>query len=313
MSRIFLDHHSTTPCDPRVVDAMLPWFTDKPGNPASPHLFGWEAKEAVHEAQNQLASLLGCAPTEVVFTSGATESNNLALQGLMREAGKERRHLVGSSLEHPSVLDTAHILETEGHDLTVLEPRDGGIVHPDDLRAYILGEHGDTQLPVFTMAVAGGTRIAEDEATHDIFRQASRSGYDVVHRKGHTNFAISMAATLVVLVAFVAPSALDGNDPLLVAVVAASAIAFISLYLTHGFTPTTTVALAGTLAALGLTLGLSWTFFELAQFSGFATEESPGTTKFDTSARGNSNSGHDTYGDFNDDERWQLVEYMKSL
>jgi uncharacterized membrane protein len=85
---------------------------------------------------------------------------------------------------------------------------------------------------------------------------------------------VAMAATLVVLVAFVAPSALDGNDPLLVAVVAASAIAFISLYLTHGFTPTTTVALAGTLAALGLTLGLSWTFFELAQFSGFATEES---------------------------------------
>lgn len=84
---------------------------------------------------------------------------------------------------------------------------------------------------------------------------------------------LAMAATLVVLVVFVAPSVLDGNDPLLVAVVAASAIAFISLYLTHGFTPTTTVALAGTLAALGLTLGLSWLFFELASFTGLATEE----------------------------------------
>ncbi|GJM36852.1 MAG: hypothetical protein DHS20C19_02190 [Acidimicrobiales bacterium] len=84
---------------------------------------------------------------------------------------------------------------------------------------------------------------------------------------------LAMAITLFVLVAFVAPSALDGNDPLLVAVVAASAIAFISLYLTHGFTPTTTVALAGTLSALGLTLGLSWAFFELAQFSGLASEE----------------------------------------
>ncbi|MCP3855060.1 MAG: YibE/F family protein [Actinomycetia bacterium] len=84
---------------------------------------------------------------------------------------------------------------------------------------------------------------------------------------------LAMAATLLVLVAFVAPSALDGNDPLLVAVVAASAIAFISLYMTHGFTPTTTVALAGTLAALGLTLGLSWMFFELAEFTGLATEE----------------------------------------
>ncbi len=84
---------------------------------------------------------------------------------------------------------------------------------------------------------------------------------------------LAMATTIAVLVGFVAPSALDGNDPLLVAVVAASAIAFISLYLTHGFTPTTTVALAGTLAALGLTLGLSWMFFEFASFTGLATEE----------------------------------------
>jgi uncharacterized membrane protein len=84
---------------------------------------------------------------------------------------------------------------------------------------------------------------------------------------------VSMAITLVLLVSFVAPSVLDGNDPLLVAVVAASAIAFVGLYLTHGFTPTTTVALAGTLAALALTLGLSWVFFELAQFTGLATEE----------------------------------------
>jgi uncharacterized membrane protein len=84
---------------------------------------------------------------------------------------------------------------------------------------------------------------------------------------------VAMAVTLAVLVGFVAPSALDGNDPLLVAVVAASAIAFVGLYLTHGFTPTTTVALAGTLAALGLTLGLSWAFFELAEFTGLASEE----------------------------------------
>ncbi|MEZ5168752.1 MAG: YibE/F family protein [Acidimicrobiales bacterium] len=84
---------------------------------------------------------------------------------------------------------------------------------------------------------------------------------------------LAMAATLVVLVAFVAPSVLDGNDPLLVAIVAASAIAFVSLYLTHGFSPTTTVALAGTLAALGLTLGLSWAFFAFADFTGLASEE----------------------------------------
>lgn len=84
---------------------------------------------------------------------------------------------------------------------------------------------------------------------------------------------VAMAATLAVLVAFVAPSVLAGNDPVLVAVVAASAIAFISLYLTHGFTPTTTVALAGTMLALGLTLGLSWLFFEVAAFTGLATEE----------------------------------------
>jgi cysteine desulfurase len=135
LQRVFLDHHSTTPCDPRVVAAMLPWFHERPGNAASPHLFGWEAKQAVEDAQQHIATLVNCRPSEIVFTSGATESNNLALQGLMRaEAGKQR-HLVISSLEHPSVLQTAHALAAEGFELSVVPPRQGGIVDPADLQA----------------------------------------------------------------------------------------------------------------------------------------------------------------------------------
>lgn len=134
MKRIFLDHHSTTPCDPRVVEAMAPWHSERPGNPSSPHLFGWEAKEAVGIAREQVASLLGCAEQEIVFTSGATESNNLALQGLLREEGGAKRHLVVSALEHPSILDTARAMEAEGAALTVLEPGEDGLLRPEELR-----------------------------------------------------------------------------------------------------------------------------------------------------------------------------------
>jgi cysteine desulfurase len=114
---------------------MLPWFHERPGNAASPHLFGWEAREAVEEARRRIAALVNCKPNEIVFTSGATESNNLALQGLMRAEAGTQRHLVVSSLEHPSVLDTAHALAAEGFELSVVPPRPNGIVDPTDLQA----------------------------------------------------------------------------------------------------------------------------------------------------------------------------------
>jgi len=123
---VYLDYHATTPVDPRVVEAMLPFFTERFGNPASSsHEYGWEARAAVEEARREVAAIIGATPREIVFTSGATESNNLALTGVARALSPERRHLVVSAIEHKSVLETARSLEAEGWRLDVVP------VHPD--------------------------------------------------------------------------------------------------------------------------------------------------------------------------------------
>src|SRR5689334_206929 len=115
MARIYLDHHATTPCDSRVVEAMMPYFTTKFGNAASrTHAFGKEAAQAVDAARAQVAALIGAEPSEIVFTSGATESNNLALQGLIEFHNGRRNHIVTVATEHPSVLDVCRALEREG-------------------------------------------------------------------------------------------------------------------------------------------------------------------------------------------------------
>lgn len=125
---IYLDNHATTPLDPRVLDAMLPYLKAKFGNASSrSHRFGWEADEAVERARGQVAALLGADPREIVFTSGATEANNLALKGCGKGSGD---HYVVSPIEHPSVLDTARWLETQGAAVTVLPVDDRGRVDP---------------------------------------------------------------------------------------------------------------------------------------------------------------------------------------
>ncbi len=112
---VYLDYHATTPVDPRVVEAMLPYFTDVFGNPASAnHAWGWRAQEAVERARRDVAALVGATPREIVFTSGATESNNLAIAGHTRLASPDRRHAVVSAIEHKSVLERARRLEAEG-------------------------------------------------------------------------------------------------------------------------------------------------------------------------------------------------------
>ncbi len=144
MRRIYLDHHATTPVDPRVLDAMLPYFTDKPGNAASrSHSFGWEASSAVERARGQIARLAGAEPRDIVFTSGATESNNLALQGAAFAAGASggtRAHLVTVATEHKAVLDTIRHLEATGLRATILPPEPDGLLDLDRLRAAILPE-----------------------------------------------------------------------------------------------------------------------------------------------------------------------------
>ena len=131
---IYLDNHSTTPCDPRVVDAMLPYFTEKFGNSASRnHSFGWEVEEAVEHARKQIAHLVGADAKEIIFTSGATESDNLALQGIVAMYREKGDHIITSATEHRAVIDTAKYLEKKGVTVTFLPVDKAGMVSPDDV------------------------------------------------------------------------------------------------------------------------------------------------------------------------------------
>ncbi|MDH4097122.1 MAG: IscS subfamily cysteine desulfurase [Nitrospira sp.] len=136
---IFLDNHSTTPMDPRVLDAMLPYFVEKFGNAASRnHAFGWDAEEAVDKSRKQIAKLINADPKEIVFTSGATESDNLALKGVLEMYREKGTHLITSSTEHRAVLDTAKSLEAKGlATVTYLQVDKHGMVNPDDVRNAI--------------------------------------------------------------------------------------------------------------------------------------------------------------------------------
>jgi cysteine desulfurase len=137
---IYLDYQSTTPVDPRVLAAMLPWFTEKFGNPGSvTHAYGREAEVAVERARAQVAELIGAEAREIVFTSGATESNNLALKGAARFHRDDRDHIVTLATEHKCVLESARALEREGFRVTILPVRSDGLVDLEALEAA-LGE-----------------------------------------------------------------------------------------------------------------------------------------------------------------------------
>lgn len=136
---IYLDNHATTPMDPRVLESMLPYFTEKFGNAASRnHAFGWEAEEGVETARKQIAKLIHADAKEIVFTSGATESNNLALKGVVEMYHEKGDHIITSSTEHRAVLDTAKALEAKrGVKVTYLPVDKFGMVKPEDVRAAI--------------------------------------------------------------------------------------------------------------------------------------------------------------------------------
>ena len=135
---IYLDYHATTPVDPRVLEAMLPYFTDRFGNAASrSHKFGWDADAAVERARQQAASLIGAGGNEIVFTSGATESNNLAIKGVLHAHAKKPRHIITTAVEHKSVLDTCTGLAASGCRVTCLPVDRDGRVDPDAVRSAI--------------------------------------------------------------------------------------------------------------------------------------------------------------------------------
>ena len=133
---IYMDYHATTPVDPRVLDAMLPYFTQKFGNAASrSHAFGWVAEEAVTKSREQVAALIGAQnPKEIIITSGATESNNLALKGVAEFYRDKGNHIITSTIEHKAVLDTCKRLEKEGFQITYLDVDRDGLVDPDDVK-----------------------------------------------------------------------------------------------------------------------------------------------------------------------------------
>jgi cysteine desulfurase len=135
---IYLDYGATNPCDPRVVDAIVPWLREHFGNPASrSHAWGWEAEAAVETAREQVADLIGADPREIVWTSGATESNNLAIKGAANFYKSRGKHLITVKTEHKAVLDTMRELERQGFEVTYLDVQADGLLNMDALKAAI--------------------------------------------------------------------------------------------------------------------------------------------------------------------------------
>jgi cysteine desulfurase len=135
---VYMDCHATTPVDPRVLDAMLPFYREEFGNAASKsHSFGWRAEEAVETAREQVARLIGASAKEIVWTSGATESDNLAIKGAAQFHRARGRHLVTVKTEHKAVLDSMHALERDGFEVTFLDVDRGGRLDPERLRAAL--------------------------------------------------------------------------------------------------------------------------------------------------------------------------------
>ncbi|CAL1705718.1 unnamed protein product [Somion occarium] len=155
---IYLDMQATTPVDPRVLDAMLPYFTDQFGNPHSrTHAYGWEAEKAVEDARREVASLIGADSKDIVFTSGATESNNMAIKGVARFHKEKKRHIITTQTEHKCVLDSCRKLQEEGFDVTYLPVQRNGVIDLKELEAAI---RPDTSL-VSIMTVNNETGVIQ--------------------------------------------------------------------------------------------------------------------------------------------------------
>jgi cysteine desulfurase len=157
---IYLDHHASTPVDPRVLEAMLPWFTSRFGNPSSQHLYGIEAQEAIGAARAEVAAAIGAEAREIVFTSGATESNNLAIKGAAHFRKADRPHVVTVVTEHKCVLESVAALAEEGVEVTILPVRRDGLVDLEDLAAAV----GDKTALVSVMTAHNETGVLQPMA-----------------------------------------------------------------------------------------------------------------------------------------------------
>jgi cysteine desulfurase len=187
---IYMDYHATTPVDPRVLEAMLPFFTERFGNAASRnHPFGWQAEEAVEVARKQVAELIGAAAKEIVFTSGATESDNLAIKGAAQMYREKGNHLITVVTEHKAVLDTCKHLEKDGFEVTYLPVRKDGLVDLDRLRAAI------TDRTILISVMAANNEIGVLQPIADIGKIARERGVlfhtDAVQAAGKVPFDVN--------------------------------------------------------------------------------------------------------------------------
>jgi len=137
MKRIYLDYAATTPTDKAVVKAMLPFFTEKYGNPSSLHSFGQEAEQALEDSRNSIASFLKARPEEIIFTGSATESNNMALKGIAFANKNKGKHIITSEIEHDCILESSKWLEKQGFDITRIKPDKYGLISPEDVKKAI--------------------------------------------------------------------------------------------------------------------------------------------------------------------------------
>lgn len=183
MKPIYLDHAATTPTDPEVVQAMLPFFTRIYGNPSSMHAFGQEAKRAIEAARDSIASFLGAKPEEIIFTSGGTESNNFILKGIAASAGNRGNHIITSAIEHHAVLESCHYLEKQGFQVTYLPVDRFGLVDLDDVKRNI------TDKTILISIMHANNEIGTIEPIAEIGRIARKRGVpfhtDAVQTFGH--------------------------------------------------------------------------------------------------------------------------------
>jgi len=171
---IYLDYAATTPLDPRVLEAMMPYLTEKFGNPNSIHAFGREARKAVDEAREKIAALLNCRPSELVFTSGGTESDNLALRGVAAAYRQKGNHIVTTAIEHHAVLHTCRALQDEGFEVTYLPVDEHGLVTPEQVAEAI------TDRTILVSIMHANNEIGTMEPLADIVRAVKEKRPDVL-------------------------------------------------------------------------------------------------------------------------------------
>ena len=191
---IYLDYSATTPVDPRVAAKMIPYLTEKFGNPASrSHAYGWEAEAAVEEARAEVAALLNADAKDIIWTSGATESNNLAIKGAAHFYSGKGKHLVTVTTEHKAVLDTMRELERQGFSVTYLEPQENGLItldqfkaalRPDSILASVMAVNNEIGViqPIAELAAIGRAidtkRIVPEASSGVRHAPARRPAYD---------------------------------------------------------------------------------------------------------------------------------------